>query len=142
MRYPNLAGGHPEMLPGFEEVEEIAQDAAVVATMDPMHHGIGYGDPPKSALAPESGGSELARSRISEGMALICSGDYQTYIDHCTACRSDGRDVGQLLLCLRSPEQFEILDLIADDMTGPYNSPPPTWVAGALVKLMRTRSDA
>jgi len=138
LRYPNLAAGHPELLPGFDEVDEIARSAVVVATMDPVHHGIGYGDPPETALAPESGGIKLAHQHISKGMALICDGSYEAYVDHCTSCRSDGRDVGQLLAKLRHPSHFRILDLIADDMTGPYNSPPPTWVAGALIALSKT----
>jgi hypothetical protein len=71
-------------------------------------------------------------------MALICGGSYQEYINQCISCRSDGRDVGQLLARLRSPQRYEILDLITDDMTGPYNSPPPTWVAGDLVAFLKT----
>ena len=135
MRYPNLAAGHPELLPGFAEVEQIAGDAAMVATMDPCHHGIGYGDSIENALAPERGGLEFARQRITESMSLLCTGSYDDYIRSCIEARSDGRDVGQLLAQLRKPRQFEILDLVADDMTGPYSSPAPTWVAGALITL-------
>jgi hypothetical protein len=137
MRYPNLAAGQPELLPGYKEVAAIAKNAAVVATIDPMHHGIGYGDTAETALAPTAGGINLARQAISEGMSLLCGGDYAAYTAHCIACRSDGRDVGQLLASLTSPKHFEILDLVADDMTGPYNSPPPTWVAGALIALKK-----
>ena len=42
-RYPYLAGGKPENLPGIEELAEIAKDAVIVTTADPFHHGIGYG---------------------------------------------------------------------------------------------------
>ena len=78
-RYPYLAGGHPERLPGIEELSALAQDAVIVSTADPFHHGIGYGDPPERALAPDDGGLELARATIEEGIALLGSGDYAGY---------------------------------------------------------------
>ncbi|GAF70518.1 unnamed protein product, partial [marine sediment metagenome] len=56
IRYPYLAGGRPHILPGIEELQDIVRDAVVVATADPFHHGIGYGDPPEKSLAPEVGG--------------------------------------------------------------------------------------
>src|SRR5262249_10129637 len=53
LRYPYLAGGRPEILPGMTELQEFVQAGAViVATMDAFHHGIGYADPPETALAP------------------------------------------------------------------------------------------
>ena len=42
---PVLAGGHPERLPGIEELAVLAEDAVIVSTADPFHHGIGYGIP-------------------------------------------------------------------------------------------------
>ena len=51
-RYPYLAGGHPERLPGIEELAELAGDAVIVSTADPFHHGVGYGDAPERALGP------------------------------------------------------------------------------------------
>lgn len=135
LRYPFLAGDRPDTLPGIGELEDLARGAAVVATMDPVHHGIGYGDPVGDALAPEAGGLELARRRIGEGLALLRDGDYPAYGRHAVASRSDGRDTGPVLRHLRGPLEAEILDLVADDMTGPYRKPAPTWVAGALVAL-------
>ncbi|HLK58657.1 MAG TPA: hypothetical protein VKU00_18950 [Chthonomonadaceae bacterium] len=135
LRYPSLAGGHPERLPDIGELQEIVKDAAVVVTTDAFHHGSGYGDPPESALAPEEGGIELARRRILEGYDILRLGDYEGYQQHCVATRSDGRDVGQALRYLRGPMEAALLDIVADDMTGPYNKPAPTWVAGALVAL-------
>ena len=63
VRYPYLAGGRPGELPGIAELCAIAAEAAVVGTADLFHHGIGYGDPPSEALAPEAGGLERARER-------------------------------------------------------------------------------
>jgi hypothetical protein len=50
-RFPYLAGGKPEELPGIEELIEIAKDAVVVSTADSFHHGIGYGDAPEDSTS-------------------------------------------------------------------------------------------
>ncbi len=141
VRYPYLAGGRPHILPGIEELQDIARDAVVVATMDPFHHGIGYGEPPESALAPEDGGLDLARQRIDEGLALLRAGDYWGYNQHCVDAKSDGRDAGQVLRYLLGPLDGRILDLVADDMAAAYKKPDPTWVAGALIELLPTPGD-
>ena len=135
VRYPCLVGDSPDRLPGIDALQEQAQGAVVVATMDPFHHGIGYGDSPQTALLPEAGGLALARERIAEGMELLRRGDYAGYLRHCVRSRSDGRDVGPVLRYLLGPVEGEILDLLADDMTGPYQAQAPTWVAGALLAL-------
>ncbi|MCW3096285.1 MAG: hypothetical protein JWL77_1903 [Chthonomonadaceae bacterium] len=135
VRYPYLAGGRPDLLPGIAELHQIAQEAVVVATMDPFHHGIGYGDLPDKALAPTEGGLELARQAIAEGLTLQQAGEYWRYNQHCVRTKSDGRDVGQVVRHLLGPQEGRILDLIADDMSVAYHKPTPTWVAGALIAL-------
>jgi hypothetical protein len=136
VRYPYLTGGGPQIMPGIEELQEIVSDAVVVATADLFHHGIGYGELPETALTPEDGGLVLARRRIEEGLALLMTGDYQGYNQHCVEARSDARDAGQVLRHLLGPLEGRILDLIWDDMAAIYNKPAPTWVAGALVELL------
>lgn len=135
VRYPYLAGGRPEDLPGIRGLGEIARDAAIVATADPFHHGIGYGDPVETALAPDAGGLDLARRRIDEGLQILRSGDYWGYNGHCVDAKSDARDVGQLLRLLIGEFDWRILDLVSDDMSAAYDAPAPTWVAGALIEL-------
>ncbi len=135
LRFPYLAGGRPEILPGIEELQEIAQDAAVVTTADPFHHGIGYGDPPDKALAAETGGLDLARERIDEGLTLLREGDYWGYNQHCVDAKSDARDAGQVTRYLLGALKGEILDLTWCDTTDMYSQPPPTWVAAALIEL-------
>jgi hypothetical protein len=137
LRYPYLAGGRPMLLPGIEELQALARDAVLVTTADPFHHGIAYGEPPETALFPESGGLELARRRIDEGLELLRIGDYWGYNQHCVEAKSDGRDAGQVVRYLLGPLEGEILDLVADDMTNAYNKPTPSWVAGALVNLKK-----
>ncbi|MBN2170536.1 MAG: hypothetical protein JW819_04345 [Candidatus Krumholzibacteriota bacterium] len=135
LRYPFLAGGRPADLPGMAELADLARGAAVVATADPFHHGVGYGDAPGASLAPEAGGLALARQRIVESLALLRAGDHAAFERQCVAVKSDARDTGQVLRHLRGPLAGELLDLVADDMSGPYGAPAPTWVAGALIAL-------
>ena len=135
VRYPYLAGGRPHILPGIGALQDIAQDAVVVATADPFHHGIGYGEPPGTALAPQEGGLDLARRRIQDGLTMLRAGDYWGYNQHCVDAKSDARDAGQVLRYLLGPLDGRILDLVADDMAPAYGKPDPTWVAGALIEL-------
>ena len=136
MRYPYLAGGKLEVMPGIKELEMlVSEGCAVVATMDPFHHGIGYGDAPERSLSPEKGGFELARKVIRQGLDIFESGDHFAYNRHCVEAKSDGRDVGQVLRHLIGNCKAEILDVVFDDMTDMYGGIPPTWVAGALIEV-------
>jgi hypothetical protein len=140
-RYPFLAGGAPERLPGFAALAASAREAGtvIVATGDLCHHGRGYGDGPEAALAPEAGGLDLARRHIGEGLELLARGEHAAFQQHCVTAKSDARDVGQVLRALIGPCHWELLDLVADDMSEPYQAPAPTWVAGALVALSADR---
>lgn len=135
LRYPYLAGGKPEMLPGIGELQELAQDSVIVTTADAFHHGIGYGESPQNALAPERGGLELAERTIQEGLDILGKGDYWRFNQHCVDAKSDGRDAGQVVRYLLGPMKGSILDLTYSDTTKMYDAPPPTWVAAALIKL-------
>jgi hypothetical protein len=137
LRYPYLAGGRPHILPGIEELQAIAHQAVVVSTADPFHHGIGYGEPPATALAPHEGGLDLARRRIQEGLEILGMGDYWGYNQHCVDAKSDARDAGQVLRYLLGPLEGRILDLVWEDMSTAYDKPAPTWVSGALIDLQR-----
>jgi hypothetical protein len=139
-RYPYLAGGHPERLPGIEELEKIAADAVVISTADSFHHGIGYGDPPEKALYPHAGGLELARKTIQDGIEILERGDYWGYNQHCVRAKSDARDAGQVFRYLRGSLQGRILDLTDSDAAELYHAPAPTWVAAALVEWIPARS--
>ena len=131
-RYPYLAGGKPEMLPGIDELAELVQDAVIVSTADPFHHGIGYGDAPEYSFEPDEGGLDLARQRLEEGIALLEQGDYWGYNQHCVTAKSDARDAGQVFRYLRGPMTGQILDLTYSKAGTLYKTPPPTWVATAL----------
>ncbi len=133
-RYPYLAGGKPERLPGIEELARLAEDAVIVSTADAFHHGLGYGDPPERSLHPEEGGLALARKTIEEGIAILARGDYWGYNQHCVQAKSDARDAGQVFRYLRGPMHGRILDLTWSDAADLYHQPRPTWVAAALVE--------
>ncbi len=136
-RYPALAGGKPERLPGIQELARLAEDAVIVSTADPFHHGIGYGDPPEKARPPEAGGLDLARRTIEEGVDLLGRGDYWGYDQHCVRARNDARDAGQVFRYLRGPLSGRILDLTHTDTADLYRQPRPTWVAAALIEMPR-----
>jgi hypothetical protein len=142
-RFPFLAGGKPDRLPGIGELEDlVAGGAVLVATGDLCHHGIGYGDPPGRALSPEPRGLEMARELIETGLTLLASGDHPAYQAHSVRSKSDARDVGQVLRHLIGPLHGTIRDLVWEDMASAYGKPPPTWVAGALVELEKRETPA
>ncbi len=133
-RYPYLAGGHPETLPGIEGLQEIAKDAVIVSTADPFHHGIGYGNTPEESFHPDAAGLARAQAIIEEGLATLEQGDYWGYNQHCVRAKSDARDAGQVFRYLRGPLKGRIVDLAYSDATELYQQPPPTWVAAPLVE--------
>lgn len=133
-RYPYLAGGKPEMLPGMDDLAALAKDAVIVSTADAFHHGIGYGDPPDKAFSPDEAGLQKAKSVIEEGMRILEKGDYWGYNQHCVEAKSDARDAGQVFRYLRGPMTGRVLDITYTDATELYKQPPPTWVAAALME--------
>ncbi len=138
-RYPYLAGGKPEKLPGIDAIARIAENAVIVSTADAFHHGLGYGDPPERSFAPHEGGLDLAKKTIEEGMDILSRGDYWGYNQHCVTAKSDARDAGQLFRFLRGPMHGTIRDLTYSDASELYKNPKPTWVAAALMEWQLDR---
>jgi hypothetical protein len=136
-RFPYLAGGKPERLPGIDELARLAEDAVIVSTADPFHHGIGYGTPPEESLHPHEGGLELARKTIEEGIEILARGDYWGYNQHCVRAKSDARDAGQVFRYLRGPMRGQILDMVYSDASDLYHQPKPTWVAAPLIEWQK-----
>ena len=141
-RYPYLAGGRPDLLPGIDELAALVEDAVVVSTADPFHHGIGYGDPPERALDPHEGGLDLARATIEEGIDLLGRGDYAAYDAHCLEAKSDARDAGVVFRYLRGELRGEIVDLTYTDAAALYEASDPTWVAAPLVEWRSSTGSA
>ena len=133
-RYPYLAGGRPQDLPGIDELARLAEGAALVSTADPFHHGIGYGDAPEQTYNHDDAGLAHAKAVIEAGIRLLEQGDYWAYNQHCVAAKSDARDSGQVYRYLRGPMTGEVLDISSTDSSELYDQPKPTWVAGALIE--------
>jgi hypothetical protein len=111
-----------------------ARGAALVATADPVHHGIGYGTSPEQALPRDAGSREQARAWIAEQLAALGRGDLDTFAGLSRKRRSDfGRAGPVLLQLLGGRARFEIQDLVLVDYADVLGAPQPTWVAGALV---------
>jgi hypothetical protein len=133
-RYPWLAGGHPEWLPGIEELARLCENAVIVSTEDPFHHGLGYGDSAAVARHPHQGGLEMARRSIKHGISTLEKGDYWGWNQHCVVGKSDARDAGAVYRYLRGPMTGRIVDLTYSDATELYKQPAPTWVGAALIE--------
>ena len=119
-------------MPGIDELAREVEQAVVVSTADPFHHGIGYGTSAEAAFAPDAAGLQKARTALYEGIRQLELGDYWAYNQHCVEVKSDARDAGQVFRYLRGPMHGEVLDLTYTDAAPVYNAPDPTWVAAAL----------
>lgn len=132
-RYPWLAGGKPQDLPGIDDLAKLVEDAVVVSTADPFHHGIGYGTPADEAFYPDDDGLAKAQAVIEDGIRLLEQGDYWGYNQHCVEAKSDHRDAGQVMRYLRGEMTGRVVDMTYSEAGELYNSPQPTWVAAPLV---------
>ena len=141
-RFPYLAGGKPQALPGMGELEELAKDAVIVSTADAFHHGIGYGDSPEASFAPDAAGLAKAQKVLEEGVTLLEKADYWGYNEHCVSAKSDARDAGQVFRYLRGPLRGRVIDVTYSDASELYNAPKPTWVAAALFEWKRVGDDS
>jgi hypothetical protein len=120
-------------------LKEIAEDAVIVSTADPFHHGIGYGHTPEEAFYPDAEGLAKAKAVIEQGIAILEKGDYWGYNQHCVQAKSDARDAGQVFRYLRGPMKGNVVDLTYSDATELYKQPAPTWVAAPLVEWITIR---
>ena len=134
-RYPFLAGGKPGDLQHIDEVSNIAENAVIVATGDQFHHGIAYGTPVNEALDPEPQGLAAATESLERGIAMVDSGDYWGYDQHCVVAKSDDRDAAQLYRFLRGPLRGDLIDIGWSHFSDLYDAPAPTWAAGGFIRF-------
>lgn len=136
-RYPFLVGDDPASLFGMDALMKATNGCALVATTDPMHHGVGYGTDPSLARDPSS--SETigwVRGAIAEQLDALGSGDYAAFQRLAALHRSDFRDTGPVLahvLRRGGAVSFEQHALTLVDYADVLPAPRPTWVAAALV---------
>ncbi len=135
-RYPLLVGTAPATLEGIDELVRLGARMPVVATADPVHHGIGYGDDPEHAEDRSSPRAmDLARASIDQQLRALEGHDFAAFQAECARARSDFRNAGPTLAhVLGHPEpRFEVHSVDLVDYTEALHARPPTWVAGALV---------
>lgn len=139
-RYPFMVFGDPGSCPGIEELIALrVAGAAVVATADHLHHGVGYGTPPDERLAIDDARALAhARSAIATAMTALAAGDKEVFLRACARERSDFRDNGPVLASLLavSPWTSRIEELTLVDYASDLGAAEPTWVAAALMTVM------
>jgi hypothetical protein len=134
-RFPFLVGATPDDLPGLEDLAAaLAHGAVLVATTDPIHHGVGYGTPPAELRALDAPSTEsFARATVEEGLALLARRAYGDFAEHAAKYRSDFRDAGPTLAALLpSPFTFDVRAMTLVDYSTTLGAAAPTWVAGPL----------
>ncbi len=138
-RYPFLVGDDPGSLPGLDELQAVvASGAAVVATTDPVHYGVGYGQPDADLARDDPRAVNVARTSVERALGLLSAGDYAGFAAHAAAARSDFRDVGPVLAALQGPPLDALVhDLVLVGYADVLGVAEPTWVAGALATLER-----
>jgi hypothetical protein len=136
-RYPFLTGDDPLSLQGFDELKQLRDSGAVVvATTDPVHHGVGY-NTPADRLMPRTGEQtyRFAMMSVLDQLELLSSRQYERFNAEAQAVRSDFRDVGPVLAELIPANTYALGGLEIIDYADVLNAAEPTWVAAALVKL-------
>ncbi len=135
-RYPFLVGEDPTDLPGLGELEGLVARMPVVATTDPLHHGVGYGTPEGQRRGMfEEGSAPWARACIQRQLDLLSQGEWGAFAQLAAQERSDFRDVGPVLGHLLRGAKGEILDLRLVDYAEILGAAEPTWVAAPLMRV-------
>ncbi len=140
-RFPFLTGENPADLPGLDELLALRTSpggAFLVATADPIHHGVGY-DTPAADLRPrdDPATADWARAGVQAGLEHLAARDYPGFLRAAAGAKSDFRDPGPVLahllgggLCVN----VHALRLV--DYADVLAAPAPTWVAGALATFI------
>jgi len=124
-------------LPGMESLRhEVGGSAALVATADLVHHGVGYGTGVDDQLPLEDDSKPMVRRWITESFEKLLTHRYEDFLSHAQIVGSDFRDTGSVLAYLLGDGMTaEIVDLELCDYSDVLGAAPPTWVSSALVKI-------
>jgi hypothetical protein len=138
-KFPFLVGDDPASLPGLHELSELAARMPIVATTDPIHHGLGYGTPADRARPDADASTHTwARTCIQTQLDQLARGEWTAFARLAAEVRSDFRDDGPVLgelLRARGTPRGEILELTLVDYAEVLGAPAPTWVAGPLLRM-------
>lgn len=142
LEYPFLVGDRVDDLPGLDELRALVRrGCAVVATTDPIHHGIGYGTPPNEALAIDRNETiGFACARIDAQLESLSMRDFPRFRREAEASRSDFRDVGPVLATILEGANGSMRELELVDYSDALSTRAPTWVAGPLFAFASPRS--
>ncbi len=140
-RFPFLTGENPADLPGIDELLTLRAapgGAFLVATADPMHHGVGYETPAAALRARgESATAEWALACVRDGFRRLAARDFGGFLRDAEAVKSDFRDPGPVLVHLLGDDlRANVHDLRLVDYSDVLAAPAPTWVAGALATFV------
>ncbi len=139
--YPVWTGAdalEPKDIPCFEHLRFLLQSgAALVATGDLVHHGIGYGTPAGLCLDIASPAAmDYSRDAIVEQFAALDARNYTKFLSLCERSHSDFRDVRPVLAALvPAPAPASILELTLVNYADVLQAVEPTWVAAALINF-------
>lgn len=144
-RYPFLVGDSPADLPGIDELTGlVAGGALLVATADPVHHGVGYGTPAENCRQVNDLHTQpFAEETVRTHLGLLTRRDFARFQRHAAEIRSDFRDGGPVtthLMSAASRLESTLHSLAIVDYADILQAPDPTWVAAALASLAPRRN--
>jgi hypothetical protein len=118
-----------------ESLDELARRMPIVATCDPLHQGVGYGDSPDVARAAADS-HDFARASIETQLRALAAHDFDAFAAECARVRSDFKRSGPVFArALGRGFSFEVRALELVDYAHALGAPSPTWVAGALIAI-------
>ncbi len=133
-RYPLEVGDRPDDLPGLDELRRRAETALVVATADPIHHGVGY-ETPEARDETLAETARDARTRVEEQLGALACGDIPGFARLCARDRSDFRNAGPVVAALFPRATWTLDDLKLVDYSHVLGCARPTWVAGGRISV-------
>ena len=133
-RYPLEVGDRPDDLPGLDELRRRAETSVVVATADPIHHGVGY-ETPEARDETLAETVEVARTRVEEQLGALSRGDFSEFARLCARDRSDFRNAGPVVAALFPHATWTLDGLKLVDYSHVLGCARPTWVAGGRISV-------
>lgn len=143
-RYPSLVNRRPEVLPGMQELKELAKNAFIIGTEDYCHHGAAYAVPRGSTIPMGEEAYSFAKKHIEQGFSYLQQNDYAEFYKHGMHLNAigDPSDVTATVHYLVGGyAKPEILNMKIVDVSHLFeNDPSPSWVAATLVKITKGKS--
>jgi hypothetical protein len=117
-----------------DDLRRLAGTALVVATADPIHHGVGY-ETPEARDETLAETMVDARTRIEEQLGALARGDFAEFSRICARDRSDFRNAGPVVAGLFPNATWTLEELKLVDYSDVLGCARPTWVAGGRIRV-------